>query len=92
VIDPGNHLGVVDLGQVSRVEVGEKMLFSLAIDLGMPAADAIGIEDNMAMLGRPADDDPICPAVSPLARFKNAMPVDSPPTIRGPGPSLYSNA
>jgi hypothetical protein len=30
----------------------------------------------------------ICPAVSPLARFKNAMPVDSRPAVGGAGPPL----
>ena len=25
----------------------------------MPAADAVGVENDVAMLGRPADDDPI---------------------------------
>ena len=59
VIDSRNDLGVVDLGQVPGVEIGQKVLLALAIDLGMPAADAVGVEDDVAMLGRPADDDSI---------------------------------
>ncbi len=59
MIDSRNDLGVVDLGQVPGVEIGQIIIFALAIDLGMPAADAVGVEDDVAMLGRPADDDSI---------------------------------
>ncbi len=59
VIDSRNDLHVVDLGHVPRVEIGQEEILALAIDLGMPAADAVGVEDDVAMLGRPADDDSI---------------------------------
>ena len=59
VIDSRNDLGVVDLGHVSRVEIGQIMIVALTIDFGVPATDAIGVEDDVAMLGRTADDDSI---------------------------------
>ena len=59
VVDSRDDLGVVDLGHVPGVEVGQVELLALAIDLGMPAADAVGVEDDVAMLGRTADDDSI---------------------------------
>ena len=59
VVDSRNDLGVVDPGHVAGIEVGEIEVFAFAIDLGMPAADAVGVQNDVAMLGRAADDDPI---------------------------------
>jgi hypothetical protein len=35
------------------------MIVGLAIDLGVPPADAIGVEDDVAMLGLTADDNSV---------------------------------
>ncbi len=62
------------------VEIGQIMVVGFAIDFGVPAADTHGIEDDVAILGRTADDDAILlqldnqPALSPLARCRNAVP------------------
>ena len=56
---PGMTLALLTLVMVPRVEIGQEELLSLAVDLGMPAAHAVGIEHDVAVLGRSADDDPI---------------------------------
>ena len=50
-----DELGVVDLGHVPGIEVGDEEVVALLVDLGMPAADSVGIEDDVTVLGRPAD-------------------------------------
>ena len=98
MIDSRNDLGVVDLGQVPGVQIGQKVLLGLPIDLGMPAADAVGVEDDVAMLGRPADDDPIwlqlddLPGRLAVGSFQECHAGRLPPAIGGAGPPLVSSA
>ena len=59
VVAARDELGVVDLGHVPGIEVGDEEVVPLAVDLGVPAADAVGVEHDVAVLGRPADHGPI---------------------------------
>ena len=56
---PGMTLVLLTLVMLRELRSAEIELFALAIDLGVPAADAVGIEHDVAMLGGPADDDPL---------------------------------